>query len=315
MKSHPRILVPILFLLPAANFTNAAIIDGFETSFNDRFANDENFIAAEFDLSGVAITENNHWVTMISPNVYVSSNHFKSGAGTPVTFYASNDPNGPSLTRQIGSTSQRVGDSDIWIGILDTPLTLEYAFYGFATQTTTNDNRTPGVGPNSPNDESFINSPYFEEVIFMFGRSPTNWPRSQNIAVGKNVLDRFFTEDDVAGAPGGDIAGTVDIAFAADYNDPNDPNYVPYETRLEVGDSGGPMMVSVNGGLVLVGTNWFIYGQDGEGGTGFAYVGNHSSEIDAFLDEYSLPAIPEPAHFAVLLAGGAALLLLRRRRS
>ena len=277
----------ITFCLMLFATAQSAQIDDFSSNSNDRFSNHPDFIGESFNLSGVALTNGGHWVTMISPNVYITANHFKSGAGTVVNFYETNDPNGSSISRSISSTSQRIGNTDLWLGTLNEPLTFDYAYYDFANEVINNNNTAPGGGPTSANAESFINSPYYLENTYMFGRSPSSFPVSQDIAVGRNRFDRWLGSVTAAGA--------TDLAFGADYNASTDTNYVQHETILEQGDSGGPMMVDINGSLRLIGINWFIYSSGGEPlGTAVSYVGNHATEIESFLDTHSLAAIPEP---------------------
>ncbi|TVP80282.1 MAG: hypothetical protein EA353_04305, partial [Puniceicoccaceae bacterium] len=184
MKS-PLVIFLLLFGSVAVSMHAAIIIEGFTSATNDRFANDEQFIANSFDLSGVGLSNNSNarWLTMVSENVFLSSNHFFPSDGTNVTFHASNDPNGLTAARSVLS-SQRVGSSDIRIGTLNAALGSAFTFYNFATQNTTNNNTAPGGGPNSANSESFINSPYYLADAYLFGKSPTEgFVNSQNMAV------------------------------------------------------------------------------------------------------------------------------------
>ncbi|MCC5805483.1 MAG: hypothetical protein JJU00_04055 [Opitutales bacterium] len=286
---------------------HAAIIDGFETAFNDRFANDESFIAAEFDLSGVAINSQNvlagRWVTMISANVFLSSEHFAPTTGS-VTFFQTNDSEGPSLTRGFSNTAQQIGETDLWIGTLDTPLTEDYNFFEFSTTALSNQGQFNNWAFNSANA-------YFLGKISNEPGAAS--PATLNMAVGRNQIDGFQSSFSAAGNTG--------TAIEATYNDSSSANWVEFETVLQRGDSGAPLFVESEGNLVLAGIAWYVLGLDetddsvpGDA-TGFTYLGNYTSEINAFLDEHSLPAIPEPAHFTVLLAVCAALLTIRHRRS
>ncbi|MCC5789906.1 MAG: hypothetical protein JJT75_09740 [Opitutales bacterium] len=301
---EPSRRLNVIFLFSIVSFivgtstVEGIVIDGFETETNDRFSNDSSFIANDFNLSGVALSDNGRWVTMISPNVYISSEHFRPGSGQNVTFYASNDPNGPTVTRTTTATQERVGDSDIWIGTIDSPLSSSFAYYNFATQNTTNNQTVPVL----QDDESFINSPYFEATAFHFGRSPTSWSISQDIAVGQNVIDHWFGEFSAANTTG-------EIAFGSTVDEEGDGNYVAFESFWEIGDSGSPVLVEDNGELVLVGTGWFTTGNPDR--NGFAYIGNYTEEIETFLEAHS---IPEPSTYAVLLGFATFGLVLYRRR-
>ncbi|MCC5833855.1 MAG: hypothetical protein JJU20_03900 [Opitutales bacterium] len=264
-------------LLPAT--VSAITIDGFSTTHNDRFANDGAFVAADFDLSGVAF--NDRWVTMLSPNVFISATHFAPPVGSSFTFYAGNDPDGASVTRTVSSTNTQIGDTDIWLGTLEGYLPSNYATYNYATETISS-------GPGGPN--SFSNSPYFEANAYVFGRSPSSWPTSQNIAVGRNKLDQFFAGLTVDGETGDAIGAIV--------NEPSDPNHVQFEAQLQPGDSGGPLFVDHGSGtLTLVGISWFIgknnQDQDLFGAT---YLGNYSDDINTWVATHT---IPEPRFYAL----------------
>ena len=133
---------------------------------HDRFANDSQFIANSFDLSGVAINDDGRWLTMVSENVYLSAAHFAPASGSSVTFYAGNDPSGVTATRTLTSTQQRIGSTDLYVGTLDAALPGGFTFYDFATE-----DITSLVGGLS----SFSNSIYNGENAYVFGRSPTSF--------------------------------------------------------------------------------------------------------------------------------------------
>lgn len=107
--------------------TRAVIdISAFSAETNDRFANDESFFASAYDLSGIGRNDrvdlpqqelNGHWVTMISPNVFLSAAHYHSDVGDDVTFYTSNDPNGSYVVRALGGT-QAIGGLIFFLVIL-----------------------------------------------------------------------------------------------------------------------------------------------------------------------------------------------------
>ncbi|MFU8848020.1 MAG: hypothetical protein ACNA77_04805 [Opitutales bacterium] len=161
------IALVISIIACSALMHGAILIDNFSSATNDRFANDPQFIANSYNLSGIAIANDGRWVTMISENVFLSAHHFFPADGTSVTFYGSNDPAGINTTRVI-QKSERIGSSDIRIGTLDAGLGSGFSFYDFATQNTSNNNTAPGGGPNSANSESFINSPYYNADAYLF---------------------------------------------------------------------------------------------------------------------------------------------------
>ncbi len=283
-------LVALGIVLPTAQ--GYIIIDSFSSAKNDRFANNASlFVAAGFDLSGIAISKLvtsdytfERWVTMISPNVYLSAAHYPPPIGASVTFYASNDPSGQNTTRTISSPAQRIPNSDLWIGTINQPLTSDYTFYDFAVE-------------DIASKAGFESSTYYLEEAFMFGRSQTaSWPTSQDMAVGRNKLD-LWDEEAIVG-------GTTDSAVVAVRDPSGQRNFVASEAYLQGGDSGGGMFVDDGSGrLKLVGINWFIgtvqIGQTTYDVSGFSYVGNYDAEIQAFLDLHS---VPEPAGLAAVSA-------------
>ncbi len=282
-----QVLVPaVLWVGVVATTEGAIIIDGFTTMTNDRFSNSASFVAADYDLSGVAL--NGTWATMVSSNVFLSANHYHPGVGGTLTFYGSNDPSGPSVTRTV-SAGQQIGTSDLWMGVLDSPLPSSYTYYDFATEDIWS--RT-----------EFDASPYAGVNAFLFGLSPTAWPVAQDMAVGRNVLDLWFVEEESAGV---DAIGSV-------VNTSGDTNYVTYEAYIQSGDSGGGMFVDDGtGNLKLVGINWFILSIGARNANGQSYVGNYDADISAFIAAHQ---IPEPSAFLLLASAGIVLACSSRRR-
>lgn len=284
------------YLLVVCTYTGlhgAINIDAFSTLQNDRYANDAQFIMNQYDLSGVAIANDGRFVTMVSDNVFLSANHFYPSNGTSVTFYAGNDPSGASATRTIQS-SQRIGTTDIRIGVLSTPLSNAYKSYDFSTEDIT----STSTGPNS-----FTRSDIFLQNAFILGRSPTAFSTSQDLAVGRNVLDNFGNVT---------VSGTTDLAVISTVNDSGDPNYVTHEAKLLTGDSSAPMFVdNGSGGLTMVGINWFT-GNDGSNDlNGYSYVGNYDIEIQNYIDANT---VPEMKHFGLFVGLALAIRIIRRRR-
>lgn len=283
-------LCSLLFF--ALTMRGQTIIDGFSSSANDRYANNPSFVADAFDLSGVTLSGGGRWATLISNNVVISAQHFNPGLSS-LTFYETNDPAGNSVVRQIDSVT-RIGSSDIWLGVLDEPVGSSITPFSFATETVTT-------------AAEFIAGPYAFENAYLFGRSPTSFTTSLDMAVGRNVLDGYITDFAAASANGDAVLATRD--------DPLDPNYVAFEAFLQPGDSGGPLFADIDGKLVLVGVNWFIIDRlTSSDLSGVTYVGNYAAEIQAFIDENSI--IPEPAATAFVMGifVGAMLIIRRNRR-
>lgn len=293
MLSVKSRLLAIIVLIPISYGYAAISIDGFSKLANDRFANDAQFIANSFDLSGIGIANDGRWVTMVSENVFLSANHFFPSNGTSVTFYSSNDADAGSLTRTIES-SQRIGSSDIRIGTLNAGLSNAFTSYSFATDNTTNDN-TGGGGPFGANSESFINSPYFEADAYLFGRSQSSLTVSQDMAVGRNKLDTWF--DSIT------AAGITDDAMGSRIDTNGEANYLQYEAFLQVGDSGAPLMVEETpGSLTIVGLNWLQANDGSNDFNGFSYVGNYDGEIQSYIDANPVPEVRSFGLFAGMLA-------------
>lgn len=293
----------VLVLLSGASQLFAIQIANFDTLTNDRFADDDSFVANQFDLSGLGFNGTglggSGWGTMISENVYITAEHAKPSVGSSMTFYASNDPNGTSFTRQITSNRQQIQDTDIFVGTLNAGLPSGFSFFDFATEDI---DTGPGGGPNF---NSFSDSSYNGANAYVFGRSPTTWPTSQNMAVGRNVLDNFVQRT-IGGANQGESIEATDDRDTADA--------VQFEAMLQGGDSGAPLFVeNTSGGLTIVGMNWFVGDTNDDGVNdifGASYLGNYDEDIQAFIDANP---VPEPASFALLLGVACGFAALRRR--
>ena len=127
MSLNHRYIACLLWILASFNTLNALIIDEFSANYNDRFANHNDFIAHDFYLSGIGISDSGHWLTMVSSNVFLSSNHYFPANDASVTFYAGNNPNGSSLTR-LSATANKL-ETDLRIGYLDQALSRLYLLW------------------------------------------------------------------------------------------------------------------------------------------------------------------------------------------
>jgi len=264
-----------VFLVAGA--LNAAIqIDGFTPAANDRFADDAaNFIGADYDWSGVGRTTSSRWGTLVSPNVYVSANHYHPAVGSTFEFYPGNDPGALPVTRTVAS-GQRIGTSDLWVGVLDAPVPGSIATYGFSSEPIAD-------------SADFLGSEIAGQNAWMWGLSPSAYPSTTNMALGRNVLDQWYDHEIVPDDKLGDDA------VMAVRNVTGDPNYVQYEAYLISGDSGGPMFAQDgSGNLLLAGINWFN-GTMNENTpeerniSGFSYTGNYETEIQTYIDANAVP--------------------------
>ncbi len=283
----------ICFILLTAPVAGAINIDGFMSSLHDRFTNDGSFILDGYDLSGIAISDSGRWLTMVSDNVFLSSNHLFPADNAAVTFYATNDPNGSTVSRTVQS-SQQIASSDIRIGVLNSPLPAGYATYDYYTSDIT----IPNASFLTPVD------------AFTFGRSPTAFSTSQDMAVGTNKIDLWY--------PSVTAGGTTDGTISTIVNESGDANDTTYESFLQVGDSGGPLMVATGPNtLTIAGINWWITNSPEElqpgvfrNLNGFSYLGNYDGEITAYI---SANAIPEPASVSLVIGVICLIILLRAR--
>lgn len=285
IKNIAWLKLPICILVAGmfwiGNLFAAVQIDNFSASINDRFANSSNFIADSFDLSGIAISDSGgNWATLVSNNIVLSANHYNP-SGDLIRFYSDNDPNGDYVDRTVVS-GQKIGSTDLWIGVLDESVSSNITYYDFATETLTTDD---------PSDPTYYQySRYGLENAYLFGRSPSGDygdTITTDMAVGRNRLDLFGNIN---------VSGTVASAWWAIDNLSTDSNYVDYETYLQGGDSSGPMFVDIDGEFVLVGINWANGSVDFGGGVTrnvsfMSYVGNYSDQIQSYIDS-NLAAYP-----------------------
>lgn len=296
-KTYPAKSLTTLTAVCSLAFISALPLDAiqianFDTLTNDRFANNGSFIADQHDLSGVG--NNGRWATMISENVYITAGHFAPGVGSSMTFYASNDPSGTNVTRQITSNRQQIQGTDIFVGTLDASLPSSFTFYSFATENINGNIAGPG---------SFSQSSYNGANAYVFGRSPNSFPTGQDMAVGRNILNGFTVNRTISGANSGDSIEATD----------DRPLGETYESMLETGDSGGPLFVeNGSGSLTIVGVNWFtanpVVGNDFFGAS---YLGNYDEDIQAFIDAN---IVPEPSSFALLLCAVCGVWTRRRKQ-
>lgn len=283
----------VCFLTLAQESSRASIvIDNYSDAVNDRFTNNASFIASAYDLSGIGQANSGRWATAISSNVVISANHFEPG-GT-VSFYPGNDPSVTPESRSIAG-STRVASSDLWLAVLDAPLSSSIATYEFAAEFLSGALDTVEAAGSFQGD-----------IALLVGRSPKSNPAFQDQAFGQNRISGYQENVSVNG-PDTDALLLVQDA-------PGDADFVSSEAFVQVGDSGAPAFVVSGGELLLLGTNSFNFGPPPDGspsGSGVNYVGNHA----AFISDYiNANAVPEPNCLAVLACLGGVLLRTRSRR-
>lgn len=311
-----------VLLLLTSNFLSAQIIiDDFTDATNDRFTNDPTFIGAGRDFSGVGrgdglidtdtgleVTTQVRWGTLLSRNVVITANHFPAGPVNPnqtnsISFYRNNDSS-DSVVRNLVS-GQRLGNSDLFLSVLDAPVPADFQVYDFARGSIsadpfdedTNNTLQPAVTDDGLSLEG--------EIAYLFGVSPTVRPDADtrfDQAVGQNRISGYL-EDIAVNGPDNDLLVLIRDARS-------DPNYVTHEARFVAGDSGAPLFIDVGGELQLLGTN-SVVSTAGTVFSGIAYIGNHAAEIDAFI---AANAIPEPAS-GTLIGILSCVVLMRRKRN
>ncbi len=288
------------------------VIANYTAATNDRFAVDgngnsfPNFIAANFNLSGIGQTNAGQWATAISRNVVITAFHARPGIGSTINFYSDNNPSTASVTSTIASGT-RVGSTDLYLAVLSQPLPSSIVNYSFVQESLSGP-------PWSGNSGTIVAAGSLQGLnTYMFGRSPASHIDSQDQAVGRNLITGY--SENVA------FNGTDnDSILMIDDNFPTaSPDFVQHEAYFQGGDSGGPTFVEINGELVLLGTNGFIFdGVDFQNvpfrGSGVNYTGNQAAFINNFI---AISAVPEPSSLlliAVATACTPARRMFRRRR-
>jgi len=201
----------------AAPTAATMLISGYDPALHDRFYSgaDRAFIAEGYDLSGVGRSASGQWGTMISDSYFVSAAHWHPSGS--LTFYSDNTTVSAHTYAIAGG--QKIGDTDLWLGKLATPLDPAHNIAPFATEQYTSA------------------SDYTGQIIYTYG---------QPHIIGRNEITRVTTS----------VAGSSTGTAIKYYYD--DPGLGIDESMLQSGDSGGPSFGVVDGQLVLWGVHWYI---------------------------------------------------------
>jgi hypothetical protein len=273
------ILLAIGHLLAPLAGHCALVIDGRTDAVNNRFADDPAFIAGS-RLSGVGRSINaspGKWGSLVSPNVFISAYHYRPNVGDSLVFHATNDPAGPSRTRTV-IDARRMGSSDVWVGVLDESLPVEYdplAIYDVSLD----------------NEAAFAASLLADGQAFMVGRWEDTPSLVTNVAVGQNIVEQWFAS--------GTFSGINQPTLIAPQDLPGDANwFVPYEAYVATYDSGAPLLMDLDGVVTIIGLNWLqitnlpLSWRKGKpvtrNASGFSIVGNEASGIQAAIEAFAV---------------------------
>ena len=289
----------------------------------DRFDNDPSFIGNSFNMSGVGQgfqpAENGQsgdWATMISPSYFISAWHEHPGgqfnnnvtwdpnnasSQIMVRFYSSNNQagsfedysnnpadSGPSASdpnlRGNFSVVGEIGNGDLWLGKLNTPVTSDIAKYPILA--------TPAAASSS---NFYASSPIMYTVgVGTGGSTNPNGVFGTNQRLGRNQIDHATTTTLTQSAFQSVFPGTTDIGgtdigqnlrwlFAGNglprfsHNDLGND-----ESLVNGGDSGAPDFITVSANNTMpavVGVNWFQL-QDNSGvgiGSGSTFVPGYTA--------------------------------------
>lgn len=263
-RCDPKIVCLVLAASAAGMLQADLIIAGYSELANDRFTNSGSFVLAGRDLSAIGQAEGGKFATAIGRNVVISANHFRP-TGT-LRFFPGNDASAAASERRIVS-GVRVPGTDLYLGVLDANLPGFVTPMPFATESLTGN--FSGV---------FSAGVYQNRLVYVVGRSPKANPGFQDQAVGQNALRGFSGNVPAFNQPDVDVLVTQDDVGR---------QAVPFEATLAEGDSGGPLLVDIDGELRLIGVNAFTFGSgvfSGVGsGSGMSYTGNQAAYIAGFI--------------------------------
>jgi hypothetical protein len=228
---------------------------------------------------------------MISPHYFLSAYHFAPALTHALRFYETNDPSGAFEDHAIES-GMRIGDTDLWLGKLDAPVT-SAAIYPILNLPTHWD--------------------YEGLVIYTFGRSDTT-PQETNVRLGRNNIDfvTFGSDPDSDGSTGEILVFDFDYPTGGVGAD---------ESHLQPYDSGGPSFAVLGGSPALVGIHWFI-GDDPVVYSADSFVPDYITQLNAAMaelgegefDEQVTVLVPEPSVLVMLLGLGVGCLAWSARR-
>ncbi len=264
-------------------------IDGFTQQTNERFKDSASFVGTGMDLSGIGRDNSGRWATLISPSIFISANHF-APSGT-VSFYEDNNPAKTAVKRNVVSGS-RIGNSDLYIGNLDAPVSPNITHYNFATSTAGLSSSTIAYQVGNPDVNKTLDS---------------GFPNTLNMVMGLNKLDSFRNRTHSGSTSDSFWTAQESITH---YNG----RHVNYEALVQNGDSGSPLFVTDNSKqITIIGTGWFkgnLFSLSGSRPASvYTFTGSHTREIDAYIAQH----VPEQGT-SVLLGISFLFITFRRKK-
>jgi hypothetical protein len=300
MKKVGVLCVLVLLALQAVSRAEL-FVQTYEPSRQDRFysGDGKNFLGQAFNWSGVGLSSNGAWATMISPQYFVTAAHLHPAGGNTVTFYSGNTQSADaryqgtvdSWSYQTSFTDEtdKTYPSDLWIGRLTTPI-----------PDSANITSYPVLGLPTIDD-------YLGQMIYVYGKPQR---------VGRNIIDWV-------GATGNANPPT-NVTAVMEYNyDTGSSGLGADECYLISGDSGAPSFVDWNGELALTGIHYYHSGvydyapPSAQGSySGDSFVPYYIDQLDANMGGASVRVVPEPTSLALLVVFVAAVapLTWRKRR-
>jgi hypothetical protein len=273
-------------------------VQTYEANRQDRFYTgaDKDFVGQAFDWSGVGLSSNSTWVTMISPQYFVTAAHYHPAAGNTVTFYSGNVQSDSTRyqatvdswsyqTSYTDETGTLTLPSDLWIGKLTTPIpeSANVTYY-------------PVLGLPTLDD-------YINQTIYVYGKPQR---------VGQNAINAIGLANE-PDPPADPTKSTVAMQYSYDTGS---NGLGADECYLISGDSGGPSFVDCNGELALVGIHYYNDGPTAFDGavSGDSFVPWYIDQLDEHMSGASVRVVPEPSSLALLVVFVAVVAPLGRCR-
>ncbi len=286
-----KLASPLCLFLLTFN-TQAIVISDFTAETNERFKNDATFIGNGINMSGMGRDATGKWLTLIAPDIFISSDH-EAPSGTAY-FYSDNNITTTAEQRTIMG-GQQIANSDLYVGYLNAPVSPNISHYNFSTSltgltTSTVTYMTGQAGSTNPTPDS-------------------NFPNTQNMLVGQNILDAYI--------PSSTSFGRTGATLSLGRHEKGGPKYQDYEAFFHGGDSGSPLFTyDLANGVTLLGTAWYtstVFQDKSYPASVYTYTGAYTKELTDYVTLNSQSQVPEPSA-TLLLMLSSGLFMIRRHR-